>query len=72
MGAMSTPPTATRQRPRIGGFAAGDGPAVRASSEGDGGPADPGWRRSGGWWSRPSVCLVLVILASAIGYVRRM
>jgi hypothetical protein len=70
MGAMSTPPHSDS-----GSASASvvlptrDDPLVRASSEGIGGPAGSRVAPLAGWWTPLRVCIVLVILASALGYV---
>jgi uncharacterized membrane protein len=46
-----------------------DDPLVRASSEGIGGPAGSRVWALAGWWTPLRVCLVLVVVTSALGYV---
>src|SRR5215207_8838000 len=46
-----------------------DDPVVRLSSEGLGGPAGSRVWPLSGWWTPLRVCLVLVVMSSAVGYV---
>jgi uncharacterized membrane protein len=46
-----------------------DDPLVRASSEGIGGPAGTRVWALAGWWTPLRVCLLLVVVVSALGYV---
>jgi hypothetical protein len=67
---MSTPPGSDQRRsvaPVV--LPTRDDPLVRASSEGIGGPAGTRVWALAGWWTPLRVCLLLVILVSAIGYL---
>jgi uncharacterized membrane protein len=67
MGAMSSTDPERQPAPVV--LPTRDDPLVRASSEGIGGPAGSRVWALAGWWTPLRVCLVLVIVISALGYV---
>jgi hypothetical protein len=70
MGAMSTPPHRdSGSVPTSVVLPTRDDPLVRASSEGIGGPAGSRVAPLAGWWTPLRVCIILVVLASGLGYV---